>query len=180
VKPTLTLRPVEPHDYEAVRRIYEDASVISGTLQLPMPTLELWKKRIAEQPAQARVLLACIATGAGEEAVGHAGLHPMPQVRRAHVAAIGMAVRERFQGQGVGTALLRELIAQADNWLHLTRLELTVFTDNAAAIALYKKHGFTIEGTMAGYALRAGEYVDAYAMARLHPHPPQVMPSRSA
>jgi putative acetyltransferase len=42
-----------------------------------------------------------------------------------------------------------------------------VYTDNAAAIALYKKFGFEIEGTHRRYAFRNGEYVDAYSMAHL-------------
>ena len=36
------------------------------------------------------------------------------------------------------------------------RIELTVYTDNAAAIALYRKFGFEIEGTHRAYALRDG------------------------
>ena len=46
------------------------------------------------------------------------------------------------------------------------RLELTVFVDNAPAIALYERHGFTTEGTFRAYAFRDGVFVDAYAMAR--------------
>ncbi len=56
----------------------------------------------------------------------------------------------------------------ADKWLQYTRIELTVFTDNVGAIALYKKFGFEIEGTHINFAFRNGEYVDVYAMARLH------------
>ena len=54
------------------------------------------------------------------------------------------------------------------------RIELIVFTDNAAAIALYRKFGFELEGTHRAYALRDGRYVDALAMARLHPNPPRI------
>ena len=56
----------------------------------------------------------------------------------------------------------------------LLRLELTVYTDNAAALRLYRKFGFDIEGTHRGFALRDGVFVDAYAMARLHPAPPAI------
>jgi putative acetyltransferase len=55
----------------------------------------------------------------------------------------------------------------ADNWLNLTRIELSVYTDNAAGLALYKKFGFEIEGTHRRYAFRGGRYVDAYSMARV-------------
>jgi len=55
----------------------------------------------------------------------------------------------------------------ADNWLGMSRVELTVYTDNAAAIALYEKFGFEKEGTHRRYAFRDGAYVDAYSMARI-------------
>ena len=54
-----------------------------------------------------------------------------------------------------------------DNWLRVDRIELTVFVDNEPAVAVYKKHGFEIEGTGKKYGLRNGEYVDAYFMARV-------------
>jgi len=57
------------------------------------------------------------------------------------------------------------------NWRNLTRLELEVFTDNEPAIQLYKKFGFTIEGTLARFAYRDGQYVDVYTMARFRTLP---------
>jgi putative acetyltransferase len=61
------------------------------------------------------------------------------------------------------------LMDLADNWYGLRRLELTVYADNPAAVHLYQKFGFTIEGTAHQYALRNGELVDALYMARLRP-----------
>jgi putative acetyltransferase len=34
-------------------------------------------------------------------------------------------------------------------------------------VALYRQFGFEIEGTHRRYAVRDGEYVDAYSMARI-------------
>src|SRR4029434_3060198 len=105
---------------------------------------------------------------AGGELVGNAGLHSMGRsARRRHVGYIGMAVRDDWHGRGVGTALMGAIVDLADNWLGYRRLELTVYTDNAAAIALYRKFGFETEGTLREYSYRGGEYVDAYTMARL-------------
>ena len=87
--------------------------------------------------------------------------------RRRHVGEIHMAVRDDWHGKGVGTALMEAALDLADNWLNLMRLELTVYADNEAGIALYKKFGFEIEGTHRLYAFRNGEYVDAYSMARI-------------
>ncbi len=78
-----------------------------------------------------------------------------------------MAVRDDWQGKGVGTALMAACIDLADNWLNLTRLELEVYVDNEPAIRLYTKFGFEMEGTLRRNAFRNGEYVDSYAMARL-------------
>jgi len=78
-----------------------------------------------------------------------------------------MAVRDDWQGKGVGTALMQAAIDLADNWLNLTRLELEVFVENTPAIRLYEKCGFTVEGTLVDFAFRDGQYVDTYIMARL-------------
>ena len=63
---------------------------------------------------------------------------------------------------------------QADDWLGVLRIELTVFADNTRAIRLYERFGFEHEGRLRGYALRDGRYVDALTMARLHPRPPMI------
>ena len=64
---------------------------------------------------------------------------------------------------------MKAAIELADGWLNYQRLELSVYTDNLAALALYRKFGFVIEGTCRAYAFRDGQFVDSYAMARLHP-----------
>ena len=70
-------------------------------------------------------------------------------------------------GRGVGSALLQGLIDCADASLGLRRIDLTVFSDNASAIALYRKFGFVEEGRSRGFALRDGVLADVLHMARL-------------
>jgi putative acetyltransferase len=111
----------------------------------------------------------------GGVVVGSAGVHPAgPALRRRHAMHLGISVAPAMQGQGVGSALMAALVDYADRWAQVLRLELTVFTDNLPAIALYRRFGFQIEGTHRAYALRDGVYVDAHAMARLHPNPPRI------
>lgn len=158
------IRQAEPGDYEAIQRIFSAPKVIRETLQLPFPSLEMWRKRLAEPPEGAVTLLACVKS----EVVGQLGLHTIPnRPRRRHVGQIGMSVRDDWQGKGAGTALMQAAIDLADNWFNLSRLELDVYTDNEPAIRLYKKFGFVIEGRLVRYAYRDGQYVDTYAMARL-------------
>ncbi len=162
----IVIRRVEPGDYQAAQRIFAGPKVIWGTLQMPYPSVEMWRKRLAEPPEGFVNLVACV----NDEVVGTIGIHTFPNhPRRHHVAEIGMAVRDDWQGKGVGTALMQAAVDMADKWLNLIRLELEVYTDNEPAIRLYKKFGFTIEGTGVKAVFRDGEYVDNYMMARLRP-----------
>jgi putative acetyltransferase len=158
------VRRTEPTDYEALQRLFSGPRVISGTLQLPFPSAEMWRQRLSEPQDGMFSLVACVEN----EVIGEISLHTSPtRWRMRHVASIGMAVRDDWQGKGVGTALMQAVLDLADNWLNLRRIELRVYTDNAPAIALYEKFGFEIEGTHRHMAFRNGEYVDGYSMARV-------------
>jgi putative acetyltransferase len=162
----INIRHAEPGDYEAVRQVLMGPRAVWGTLQLPFPSAERWRKRLSE-PADDLINLLATVEG---EVVGQLGLHSYPnRPRRRHAASLGMAVRDDWQGRGVGRALMQATVDLADRWLNLLRLELDVFTDNAPAIALYTKFGFVVEGTHARYAFRDGAYVDSHTMARLRP-----------
>ena len=160
----IDIRSCEPEDYQALQNIYGQPKAIWGTLQLPLPSVEKWKQRIAARADNAYWIVACI----DGRVVGNLGLSVVAQSpRRRHVGELGMAIHDKWQGQGAGSALMSAAINLADQWLNLTRLELTVFADNVAAIKLYRRSGFKIEGTLEKFAFRDGEYVDAYAMARI-------------
>ncbi len=161
---TITIRAAELSDHEAIRETMSQPNAQANTLQLPFPSLEVWKKRLADLPVGDHMLVAEI----DGKIVGNIGLHAAgKQMRRRHVAAIGMSVHDAYQHRGVGSALMKAALNLADNWLQYTRVELEVYTDNVAAIALYKKFGFVIEGTHVKDCFRDGEYVDSYSMARL-------------
>jgi putative acetyltransferase len=157
------IRRVEPGDYKAVCAVHAQPNALAGTLQLPFPSEEAWKERLAKFGERDFGLVARIEG----EIVGMLSLQVSPRLRRAHVGDLGMAVHDKWAGKGIGSALMKAAIELADNWLNLTRLELTVYTDNQPALRLYKKLGFEIEGTHRKYAFRDGGYVDAYTMARI-------------
>ncbi|NUM43824.1 MAG: GNAT family N-acetyltransferase [Anaerolineales bacterium] len=160
----ISIRRAKLGDYEAVHQIYSGPKAIWGTLQLPYASSEIWRKRLAEPPEGTFGLVAC----AENEVIGQLSLHTFPnRPRRRHVGQIGMAVRDDWQGKGVGTALMQAVVDLAAQWLNLIRLELNVYTDNEPAIRLYKKFGFVEEGTLVRYAFREGQFVDAYMMARI-------------
>ena len=162
----IVVRRGEPGDADALHALFTGPKATSGTLQVPYPSVEEWRQRLANFPAQDYLLVATV----DGDLVGHVSLHAVAKSpRRRHVAGVGMAVRDDRHGRGIGTALMRSAIELADGWLNYRRLELTVYTDNLAALALYRKFGFAIEGTCMAYAFRDGRYVDAYLMARINP-----------
>ena len=162
----IVIRRADVRDAEAIQATFAGPKVIAGTLQLPYPSVESWRKRLAEASPDDFLLVASI----DGEVIGNLGLHPASKSpRRKHVGTVGMSVRDDRQGCGVGSALMQAAVGLADGWLNYQRLELWAYTDNLAALALYRKFGFVIEGTCRAHAFRAGRYADTYAMARMHP-----------
>ena len=166
--PPLTLRRAHPDDAAAVAAWMADPAVFAQLLQMPHPSAEFWRERLAANKAGGGEL-ALVAVQCGQP-VGMASLHePRAVWRRRHAMGLGISVARGAHGQGVGSALMRELLHYADHWANLMRVELTVFADNARAIALYRRFGFREEGRMQAYAWRDGAYADCLSMARLRP-----------
>ena len=161
----ITIRAAELEDSEGLTALYACPKVLAGTLRMPYTSVKSTRQRLENMPETAHSLVA-IATD-GNRLVGNLGLIGHPSPPRRHAASIGIAVRDDCHRQGVGSQLLTEALKMADDWLHLSRIELMAYVDNAAAIALYQKFDFEIEGTLKKYAFRAGKYVDAYTMARI-------------
>jgi putative acetyltransferase len=166
-------RRAEVGDAGALAWLMADPAVFSGLLQLPYPGVEAWRRRLESRAnEQDHLHLLALADGA---VIGSAGLHSLAWTpRRRHVAGLGIAVAAAWQGKGLGDELMRRLLEWADNWAGYLRIELSVYVDNARAIALYRRHGFVDEGISRAHALRDGLYVDSLMMARLHPHPPRL------
>jgi len=89
--------------------------------------------------------------------------------RSSHVAYLGtFAVNPKLHRQGMAFRILSEQIAELRE-LGLKRMELIVESDNHHAIALYKKLGFQIEGTLRKFYKRAAdaEFLDDHYMGLL-------------
>jgi putative acetyltransferase len=166
-------RRASPEDAAAMVRLMSDPEVFAGLMQMPYPSVEAWRKRLEQQVDQ-QDGLHLVASEQGQ-VIASGGIHSVgPAVRRRHVGHLGICIARERQGQGVGTEMMKQLLDWADNWAGYLRIELTVYADNARAIALYRNFGFEMEGTYRAYAFRNGVYVDTHAMARFHPRPPLV------
>lgn len=87
-------------------------------------------------------------------------------LRVKHTLNLGLGIAKDFWGMGIGNALMEALEQWAlEHQIH--RLELEVMTHNKAAIALYQKRGFEIEGTKRCSIIIKDEFIDEYLMSKL-------------
>jgi len=121
-----------------------------------------------EPPVDVAERAAVFARSAGESVVAVADgrivgmLHV--EVSRHGFGEIGMLVDRGWRGRGIGSALVQAAVDRArGEGLH--KLSLEVFAHNTAAIALYRKSGFTEEGRRRQQYRRAsGELWDSIMM----------------
>jgi RimJ/RimL family protein N-acetyltransferase len=109
---------------------------------------------------------AIVVADTGQLLAGYAGFYGGEYRRARHVAYIVAGVRSAFAGQGIGRALFEAGEAWARS-AGVRRLELTVMTHNAAAIRLYQRMGFDVEGTRRRAMLVNGQWIDELYMGKL-------------
>jgi putative acetyltransferase len=104
----------------------------------------------------------------GGRVVGDLGIKREEHPVLRHVAELGMSVSQEWRGRGVGSALLAEAFRWA-SWAGVEKVSLTVYPDNEAARALYRKFGFEEEGRLIGQSRKSYGYEDEIVMARWLP-----------
>jgi phosphinothricin acetyltransferase len=79
---------------------------------------------------------------------------------------VTIALHVSCRGQGVGTALYRELFScLAGEKIHAALAGIAL--PNDASVALHRKFGFTEVGTFCEYAVKDGQYISSLWMQRL-------------
>lgn len=96
--------------------------------------------------------------------IGWCDIVPTHGEARAHVGTLGMGVLAHARHRGIGTRLIDAALSAA--WQSgLSRIELTVRTDNLDAGALYQRCGFVQEGVNRKAFCVDGRFYDTYTMA---------------
>ena len=103
-----------------------------------------------------------------EELVGVINITADQRPRVRHIGDIFLGIKKVYWGNGLGSILMEEAIEWAQSSGSIRRLQLTVQKRNLAAVHLYKKLGFIIEGQQErGACIEGGEFLDVYLMGRL-------------
>ena len=156
----ITIRAMEPEDWNAVSRIYlEGIATEHATFQTTCPPYAAWD---ASHTKDCRLVLLV-----NDVIAGWTALHRVdPRWCYRGVAEVSIYVGEQFRGHGLGCHLLAELCRQAEEAGYWT-LQSTVLQDNAASRALHTKCGFRLVGRRERIARDChGRWLDTFLMER--------------
>jgi ribosomal protein S18 acetylase RimI-like enzyme len=149
-----------PEFYQVVSQVVEELQYFSSTAPPPFDEVERSVLRNIEQG-----YAHYIATANGH-IVGWVDISAKKKLTEQHCAILGIGVLKEFRGKGIGKALLQTAHEHAWN-SDISRIELDVLNDNKAAIALYKSHGYGLEGIKKRAVKLNDQYLDVVIMASI-------------
>ncbi len=152
----------EPKYFESFRQTLD--SVAKENVYIEMTEAKSLKETSSFMSSLiSRNLPVFYAVNTKDEVIGWADITPLSSPRLAHRGVLGMGIRSEFRGQGIGQKLLEKAIQHAKH-IGLEKVELTVYTSNTGAQALYKKLGFVEVGFIKHYRKLKDRYFDVIEM----------------
>ncbi len=154
--------------------IASETEYVLWTPEEPFPTRE-GEIAYIENLVQSPQVLPLIADVEGEVA-GNCQIQFNSKWKVAHRSSIAIALQQKFWGLGIGTALLRELLAEAER-RGVRQTELDVVAENSRARGLYEKMGFRTVATLpAAIRFTDGSLHDEIRMIRINAIEKEIKP----
>lgn len=154
--------PMQPADWEAVAAIYQEGLATGqATFETQVPSWETWD---SSHLTQTRLV-----ARRDDEVVGWAALSPVSD-RCAYqgVAEVSVYVSSAARGQGVGKALLNQLIEESEK-AGIWTLQAGIFPENKASIGLHRSCGFRTVGVRERLGQLNGRWRDVAMLERRSP-----------
>jgi L-amino acid N-acyltransferase YncA len=150
------IRDLRPSDWPEVARIFDEGIRAGGTFATEAPSWEAW---------DAAHTLRVVAE-ADAAVVGWAALEPV-SIRHVYrgVARSAVYVADGARGQGIGRALMTELIERSEG-AGVWTIEARMFPENEASVALHLAVGFRIVGVHERLGQRDGVWQDVLLLER--------------
>jgi L-amino acid N-acyltransferase YncA len=163
--PPLVIRDAHPADMASVQKIYAHhvQQGLATFEEIPPSVEELLARRAAVLELGLPYL---VAERAGT-ILGYSyatSYRPRPAYR--HTIEDSVYLAEGLGGQGIGTALLAELIRRCEAGPWRQMLAVIGDTANAGSIGLHRKLGFEPAGTLRSVGFKLGRWVDTVLMQR--------------
>lgn len=115
----------------------------------------------SENQSANSVILLALCNG---EIAGFVTFHGGTRVRKQHAGEMGIAVRKKYWGLGIGNFLLDALIHWTKGTKIVRKVNLLTRADNEKAISLYEKYGFVREGVISRDICIHGVFYDSVLM----------------
>ncbi|HVA82872.1 MAG TPA: GNAT family protein [Candidatus Aquilonibacter sp.] len=96
------------------------------------------------------------------KAVGLCNAHRLSRRENAHIAELGIAIRDGYRGAGIGEALMKDVIKRSRGKFEI--IQLAVFAMNEKAEKLYRRLNFKEYGRVPNGMKRDGRYTDTILM----------------
>ena len=154
--------PLTPADWEHVCAIYfEGIATGQATFETDAPTWSEWDASHLSLPR--------LVARANNRVIGWAALSSVSRrLCYAGVAEVSLYVRGNCQGQGVGKALLRAIIAESETH-GIWTLQGSTFPENTASLRLQERCGFRVVGRRERIARHHGGWRDTIITERRSP-----------
>ncbi|WP_033825028.1 GNAT family N-acetyltransferase [Kitasatospora sp. MBT63] len=161
------LRPMEPSDAEALWRWNGDPEVMRWMQDGYRQTLARVTASLAERARNSyQDVLYGVEARADARLVGLVRLHGAEP--ETGIAEIDVYLGEKDAwGQGYAKDAMRTMCRYGFQQMRLHRIQLTVVTENHAAVHLYRTLGFVQEGRLRQVFRRDGEWYDMFTMGLL-------------
>ncbi|OIJ14341.1 GNAT family N-acetyltransferase [Anaerobacillus alkalilacustris] len=156
------LRAFEHEDIKYLHKWFNNAESISMIGRTPM-TFEETEQLVFKMRNAGAVIMGV--ENNDQELVGW--VHFSNMVLEHGRAEIGVLMSPDYRGHGYGKFAMKQMIEMGFNQLRLNKIYLTTRGINERAIALYKKLGFIVEGTLRQHSYINGKYVDTIFMGLL-------------
>lgn len=166
----LTIRQVQSADLKSLVELYEQLAIETAFLSddqvnksLATRTQQMTQQIEQYNQHPTSIMLVVELQG---DIIALGTLATLPGSRQSHVAEVGIGVLKEFWGNGIASILLDELLHFAKE-TSLKVITLEVVQENKRAIALYKKFGFMIVGSLSKRLHADQKYYDTYVMEYL-------------
>ena len=166
--PDFTIRPADTADVPAIQAIYAH-HVLHGlaSFEEEPPDQAEMRRRLADLQARGLPYLVAEDQPGSGAILGFAYVGPY-RSRRAYRFTLedSVYVLPGKGGQGIGSALLGELIRQGEALGYRQMIAIIGDRANESSIRLHARHGFRDCGTLAAVGFKHGRWVDTVFMQR--------------
>ena len=141
----------------------ESDNLMHGANEFKVPVEGVKRKLAMSKDSENSIILIALDN---DRIIARAELDGYYPARIRHRAVLSISVKKEYWNRGIGTDMLNRLIEQAKK-MKLRVIELEVISDNARAISLYHKTGFSDIGLYKDYFNVNGIFKDAVIMQKV-------------